>query len=87
MKPKALVVEDDHRIIESIEDTLFSIGHEHDWATNQQDARRLLKEGEYDYVLLDLQIPAKPNRVPRTRSSAAICSRTSSGSKAAGGRR
>lgn len=62
MNPKALVVEDDDRIIESIEDTLFSIGHEHDWATNQHDARLRLKESEYDYVLLDLQIPAKPNR-------------------------
>jgi len=62
MKRKALVVEDDERIIESIEDALFSIGHEHDWVTNQHDAQLRLKESEYDYVLLDLQIPAKPNR-------------------------
>jgi len=62
MKPKALIVEDDDRIIGSIEDTLFSIGHEHDWATNQHDAQQMLQDGEYSYVLLDLQIPAKPNR-------------------------
>jgi CheY-like chemotaxis protein len=62
MKPKALIVEDDDRIIGSIEDTLFSIGHEHDWATNQHDAQEYLKGGDYSYVLLDLQIPAKPNR-------------------------
>ncbi len=62
MTPKALVVEDDERIIDSIEDALFSIGHEHDWATNQHDAQLRLKQSEYDYVLLDLQIPAKPNR-------------------------
>lgn len=62
MRPKALVVEDDDRIIASIEDTLFSIGHKHDWATNQHDAQQMLREHEYDYVLLDLQIPAKPNR-------------------------
>jgi CheY-like chemotaxis protein len=62
MKPKALVVEDDDRIIESIEDTLFSIGHDHDWATNQHDAQQKLRTGDYSYVLLDLQIPAKPNR-------------------------
>lgn len=62
MRPKALIVEDDDRIIESIEDTLFSIGHEHVWTTNQQDAREMLSQADYDYVLLDLQIPAKPNR-------------------------
>lgn len=62
MKPKALIVEDDDRIIDSIEDTLFSMGHEHDWATNQHDAQEYLKGRDYSYVLLDLQIPAKPNR-------------------------
>jgi len=62
MKPKALIVEDDDRIIGSIEDTLFSIGHEHDWATNQHDAQQMLQDSDYSYVLLDLQIPAKPNR-------------------------
>jgi DNA-binding response OmpR family regulator/biotin operon repressor len=62
MKPKALVVEDDDRIIDSIEDALFSIGHDHEWATNQHDAQQMLKAGDYAYVLLDLQIPAKPNR-------------------------
>jgi CheY-like chemotaxis protein len=62
MKPKALVVEDDDRIIDSIEDVLFSIGHDHDWATNQHDAQQMLKTDDYSYVLLDLQIPAKPNR-------------------------
>lgn len=62
MKPKALVVEDDDRIIDSIEDALFSIGHDHEWATNQHDAQQMLKAADYSYVLLDLQIPAKPNR-------------------------
>ena len=62
VKLKALIVEDDDRIMGPIEDTLFSIGHEHDWATNQHDAQQMLRQCEYDYVLLDLQIPAKPNR-------------------------
>ena len=57
-----MVVEDDDRIIDTIEDTLFSIGHDHDRATNQYDAQQMLRECEYSYVLLDLQIPAKPNR-------------------------
>ena len=62
MTPKALVVEDDERVIDSIEDELFSIGHEHEWVTNQHDAQQLLKTTEFSYVLLDLQIPAKPHR-------------------------
>jgi CheY-like chemotaxis protein len=62
MKPKALVVEDDDRIIDAIGDALFSIGHEHEWATNQHDAQQVLQTGNYSYVLLDLQIPAKPQR-------------------------
>lgn len=62
MRPRALVVEDDERIMDMVEDTLYSLGHEHDWATNQHDARVRLEAAEYDYVLLDLQIPAKPKR-------------------------
>jgi DNA-binding response OmpR family regulator len=50
------------RYIDSIEDSLFSIGHTHDRATNQHDAQKLLQNNDYGYVLLDLQIPAKPHR-------------------------
>ena len=59
---KALVVEDDPTIVEMVEDVLFSLGHEFEVATNQQDAQQLLKGMDFDYVLLDLQIPAKANR-------------------------
>lgn len=62
MKNRALVIEDDDRLMASIEDVLFSMGHDHDWVTNQHDARIKLAERDYSYVLLDLQIPAKPNR-------------------------
>ena len=62
MKPRALIVEDDERIIDSVEDALFSIGHEHIWVTNQSDAQEALQSGDFAYVLLDLQIPARPNR-------------------------
>ncbi|MFO0915265.1 MAG: response regulator [Pirellulales bacterium] len=62
MKPKVLIVEDDERIMESIEDTLVSMEHEHDWVTNQHDARLRLRSSEWDYVLLNLEIPAKANR-------------------------
>ncbi len=62
MSTKALVVEDDPQVMDTIEDTLFSMGHEHLWVTNQQDARDALGRDHFHYVLLDLQIPAKPNR-------------------------
>lgn len=60
--PKALVVEDDDRIVPSIEDALFSLGHELDWVTNQADAQTKLDSNGYDYMLLDLEIPARPHR-------------------------
>ena len=59
---KALVVEDDPTIVDMVEDVLFSLGHEFEVATNQHDAQQLLKSMDFDYVLLDLQIPAKANR-------------------------
>jgi DNA-binding response OmpR family regulator len=59
---KALVVEDDPRIVEMVEDVLFSLDFEYDSASNQQDAKRLLSASDYGFVLLDLQIPAKANR-------------------------
>ena len=59
---KILVVEDDREIVKHVEDTLLALGYEHDWADNQQDAQRFLQEKSYDLMLLDLQIPARPNR-------------------------
>ncbi len=58
---KVLVVEDDRKIkTETIDDCLASLGHESDWATNQQEANGLLIADDYDLVLLDLQIPSRP---------------------------
>lgn len=61
-KPRALVVEDDTRTADAISDILYSLGHELDHVTNQEDALARLDAGRYDYVLLDLHIPARPNR-------------------------
>jgi CheY-like chemotaxis protein len=59
---KLLVVEDEPKIkTETIDDCLGSLGHVSDWAENQQDAIRLLEANDYDLVLLDLQIPSRPN--------------------------
>lgn len=59
---RALVVEDDERVMPSVEDVLFSLGHEHEWVTNQADAQERFAATPFDYVLLDLQIPAKGGR-------------------------
>ena len=59
---RALVVEDDGEILKSVEDSLLGLGHKHDCANNLQDAKQLLEANHYDYALLDLQIPAQPNR-------------------------
>lgn len=59
---KILVVEDEPKIkTETIDDCLQSLGHVSDWAQNQQEANGLLAANEYDLVLLDLQIPSRPN--------------------------
>lgn len=61
-KPHALVVEDDNRTADAIGDILYSLGHELDHVTNQEDALARLDACRYDYILLDLHIPARPNR-------------------------
>ncbi len=50
------------QVMPSVEDALFSLGHEHDWVTNQADAQERMGEKPFDYVLLDLQIPARAGR-------------------------
>jgi len=61
-KIKALVVEDDLKIQEEIEDVLGLLGHVHDWAESQQEARELIERNAYHYVLADLEIPARTGR-------------------------
>jgi CheY-like chemotaxis protein len=62
MKYRALVVEDSSDIAESVVDTLESLGHEHDWAKSQEEARQKMDAGGFSYVLLDLQIPVRFGR-------------------------
>jgi len=53
------VVEDDAEVVEQVGDTLCSIRHDFHWVVTQQDARKALETEDFDYVLLDLEIPAK----------------------------
>ena len=59
MKYKALLVDDDPKICESVAEVLGSLGHEHQCAHSQEAARTLLAQGEYSYILLDLEIPVR----------------------------
>jgi len=62
---KVLVIEDDRKIkTERIDDCLISLGHESDWAQNQQEANALLADNDYDLILLDLQIPSRKGGTP-----------------------
>lgn len=59
---RALIVEDDPRIRDTLVDVVESLGHEHDTASCQEDARKLLSGHAYAYALFDLEIPVKDGR-------------------------
>ena len=65
---RALVVDDDDQIVQVVQDCLESLGHKYDRAASQAEARELLAANQYCYVLLDLEIPVKPKRIPRIQS-------------------
>jgi len=62
MKYHALVVDENPDILENVKDHLESMGHMCDLASSQAEARELLAENRYAYVLLDLAIPVKSGR-------------------------
>ena len=59
MTHRALVVDDDPDVLEMVGDILKSLGHKHDDATCQEEARKLLASNRYSYYLLDLEIPVE----------------------------
>ena len=62
MSYRALVVDDNRGVLDTVSDVLRSLGHEYDLATCQEEARALLAKHQYDYHLLDLEIPVSPER-------------------------
>jgi DNA-binding response OmpR family regulator len=52
-----LAIEDDWTVRTVLEHTLASAGHDVDVASAIADARKLLTDGHYDMVLLDLNLP------------------------------
>ncbi len=59
----ALLVEDEPEMAKELGELLDSIGHDHVHVTNAEDGRRIVEEGEFCYVLLDLQIMAHPDSI------------------------
>lgn len=56
---RALLVDDNPEVVDYVGEILeHSLQHRFDVAGSNEDACRLLKANEYDYVLLDLEIPA-----------------------------
>jgi DNA-binding response OmpR family regulator len=59
---RALIVEDNPRIMDTVVDVVESLGHEPVTATCQEDARQLINGHPYAYALLDLEIPVRQGR-------------------------
>ncbi|MBI5724744.1 MAG: response regulator [Planctomycetes bacterium] len=66
---KALVVEDDGKTCEAIDEILAALGHEYDLAGSLLEARKRLRTNAYSYILLDWEIPAKIGGLPRIQNA------------------
>lgn len=66
---KALVIDDDSEIAETVRDILTSLGHRFDHADSFETARTRLDADEYAYYLVDLEIPVRAGRgLPRIQN-------------------
>ena len=57
MHAKILIVDDDRDILLGLENRITWMGHEPVTADNGKDALRLIEQGDFDLVLLDLELP------------------------------
>jgi DNA-binding NtrC family response regulator len=57
MRAKILIVDDDRDILLGLENRITYMGHEPVTADNGKDALRLIEQGDFDLVLLDLELP------------------------------
>lgn len=72
---RALVVDDDEKIIRTVCDILDSLGHEYDAVGDQESAQKLLGPDKYAYVLLDLEIPVRPGHLSRIQNGKNLLAR------------
>lgn len=69
MTYRALVVDDDREIIDIVDESIESLGHEHDDAMSQEEGRERLFAAKHDYYLLDLGLPLRRGRgLPRIQN-------------------
>jgi DNA-binding response OmpR family regulator len=69
MTLRALIIDDDPRIADAVSDIVASLGHTSDSVGCQDDARQRLATTNYDYFILDLEIPVRAERsVPRLQN-------------------
>ncbi|MHC4878493.1 MAG: response regulator [Planctomycetota bacterium] len=61
MDRKALIVTIDETIIPATEDTMESLNHEFARAASQSEARRAAADERFDYIVIDIAIPARRN--------------------------
>ncbi len=71
----ALVVDDDHPTIEIAEAILSSLGHDYRAASSQEEAEAMLESEHFCYVLLDLELPARPSDFARRETGFNILER------------
>ncbi|NOT22008.1 MAG: sigma-54-dependent Fis family transcriptional regulator [Nitrospiraceae bacterium] len=57
MRAKILIVDDDRDILLGLENRIAWMGHEPVTADNGKDGLRLIEQGDFDLVLLDLELP------------------------------
>ncbi len=61
---KALVVDDDADICRLVSDRLKAMGHDCDCVNCIEDARLLVNENKYNYVILDMELPVRYGSLP-----------------------
>jgi DNA-binding response OmpR family regulator len=59
----AFLVEDEPEMAAELGELLHSLGHAHVHAATQEDAKRIVEQGEFCYVLLDLQIKVNADSI------------------------
>lgn len=61
---KALVVDDDEQILVQMKDRIHDLGHECDTAGSVYEAEALLDDNNYDYFILDIELPFRYGDAP-----------------------
>jgi CheY-like chemotaxis protein len=65
MKPLALIVDDNFRVRETVGDRVAELEHDFHSVGSQREAYEYLDLHTYDYILLDLELPARSGKPPR----------------------